>query len=107
MTDTTDEEGFVLSIGDGSRVNDLCIGCDPDFHFEPSPPGYGIVYNTEALVRRDVVVSGALQLVRCGVVLASVDAVYDFSDVPDEYHAMLVSIVPQPMRLLLPRLEEG
>jgi len=50
-----------------------------------------------------VLVSRAVQL-RCGgKVVAYIDATYDFADVPKRYHRDLLSMIPRPQVLLLPR----
>ena len=91
-----------MTINIDSKINDLCIGFDPSHcSIDISSPGYGVVFDGGAFTRKDIIVPGALQLVRDGTVVASVDAVYNLIDVPDEYHEDLFGIVPQPITLLL------
>ena len=50
----------------------------------------------------DVLVLDAVKLVRGSETVARADALYDFSDVPVEYHGELAALIPLPQILLLP-----
>ena len=50
----------------------------------------------------EVLVPDAVRLIRDNEVVASADALYDFSGVPARYHQNLVALIPLPQTLLLP-----
>lgn len=56
--------------------------------------------------KAEVRVLQAVKLTRGGLVVASIDAIYDFSAVPPQYHQALVNLIPPPQELLLPLQEE-